>query len=68
MIVGFGDVSEVLPFGTTADVDNHVKSLMNTLKKNRHFIIGPSTVIYKGIPLENVIAFIRASHKYGNYR
>jgi len=67
VIIGFGDISDVLPFGSTGDVENHVKELMNALKENRHFIIGPSSVLYKGIPLENVTAFIRAIHKYGKY-
>ena len=67
VIVGFGDISDVLPFGTPEKVENHVKKLMDALKENRHFIIGPSSVLYKGIPLENVTAFIRAVHKYGRY-
>ncbi len=67
VVIGFGDISDVLPFGTTDDVENHVKNLMDALKENRHFIIGPSSVLYKGIPLENVTSFIRAAHKYGKY-
>ncbi len=67
VVVGFGDISDVLPFGSTTDVENHVKNLMYALKDNRHFIIGPSSVLYKGIPLENTTAFIRAVHKYGRY-
>ncbi|TFG19261.1 MAG: hypothetical protein EU530_06680 [Promethearchaeota archaeon] len=67
VVVGFGDISDVLPFGTTTEVENHVKNLMDALKQNRHFIIAPSSVLYKGIPLENVTAFIRATHKFGKY-
>ena len=68
VVIGFGDISDVIPFGSTTDVENHVKELMDALKENRHFIIGPSTVIYKGIPLQNVTAFIRAVHKFVRYQ
>jgi hypothetical protein len=57
----------VLPFGSKQEIFNHVKELMNALKENRHFIIGPSTVIYEGIPYKNVIYFIEASRHYGKY-
>lgn len=67
VIIGFGDVSQVLPFGSREDIFNHVKKLMDALKENRHFIIGPSTVIYEGIPYENVESFIKASEKFGRY-
>ncbi|MHA2282206.1 MAG: uroporphyrinogen decarboxylase family protein [Promethearchaeota archaeon] len=67
VIVGFGDISEVIPFGSKEEIFNHVKELMDALKENRHFIIGPSTVIYEGIPFENVEYFIEASRRYGKY-
>ncbi len=67
VVIGFGDVSDVLPFGTTDQVDAHVKELMEALKDNRHFILGPSTVIFKEIPLENVKTFMAAVLKYGKY-
>jgi len=67
VIVGFGDVSEILPFGSSSQIQNHVKTLMDALKENRHFILGPSTVIVKEMPLENIQAFMNAAKKYGNY-
>ena len=67
VVIGFGDVSDVLPFGTTQQIEIHVKTLMDALKENRHFIIGPSTVIYRTIPLQNVTTFLRAVHHYGKY-
>ncbi|MHA1731727.1 MAG: uroporphyrinogen decarboxylase family protein [Promethearchaeota archaeon] len=66
-VVGFGDVSEVLPFGTLEQVDAHVRELMDALKGNGHFCIGPSTVIVKEMPYENVAQFVRSSEKYGKY-
>ncbi|MCK4238904.1 MAG: hypothetical protein KAX33_07270, partial [Candidatus Lokiarchaeota archaeon] len=67
VVIGFGDVSDVFPYGTPEHVDNHVKKLMEALKDNRHFILGPSTVIFKKIPLENVKTFMTAAIKYGKY-
>jgi len=67
VINGFGDISQVIPFGSKEEIFNHVKELMDALKENRHFIIGPSTVIYEGIPFENVEYFIEASRHYGKY-
>lgn len=67
VIIGFGDVSFVLPYGSSQEIEYHVKYLINTLKENRHFIIGPSTVIFGEIPLENVISFVNYSKTFGKY-
>ncbi|MFX0000019.1 MAG: uroporphyrinogen decarboxylase family protein [Candidatus Hodarchaeota archaeon] len=67
VIIGFGDVSYVLPFGDQEQVQTHVKELINILKNNRRFIIGPSTVIFQKIPLRNVKIFINEVTKYGTY-
>jgi hypothetical protein len=67
VIIGFGDISQVIPFGSKEDIFNHVKELMDILKENRHFIIGPSSVIYEGIPYKNVEYFIKAIKQYGKY-
>lgn len=67
VVVGFGDVHEVFPFGTKEQIEHHVKELMDALKENRRFIIGPSTVIFKEIPLKNVEIFIKAVRKCGKY-
>jgi uroporphyrinogen-III decarboxylase len=67
VVVGFGDVSDVLPFGTEEEIYTHVKELMDALKENRHFVCGPSTVIVKEMPLQNVRWFMDAIKKYGKY-
>ncbi|MFX1315806.1 MAG: uroporphyrinogen decarboxylase family protein [Promethearchaeota archaeon] len=67
VVIGFGDVSQILPFGTESQVDNHVRELMDIFKENRHFILGPSTVIFKEIPLDNIKTFMKAVKKYGKY-
>ena len=60
-----GILKEIEP---TPVIFNHVKELMDALKENRHFIIGPSTVIYEGIPYRNVEYFIEASRYFGKYQ
>jgi hypothetical protein len=67
VVIGFGDVSYILPYGTKEQIVDHVKELMSALKENRHFIIGPSTVIFKEIPLNSLRIFLIAAKKYGKY-
>ena len=67
VIIGFGDVSYTLPYGSNDQIELHVKKLLEILKENRHFILGPSTVIFKEIPLKNVRKFMSAARDYGNY-
>jgi uroporphyrinogen decarboxylase len=67
VVIGFGDVSEVLPFGSTEEVDQHVRELMDVLKPGGRYVFGPSTVIVKEMPYENVKAFMAAADKYGLY-
>jgi hypothetical protein len=67
VVIGFGDVSQILPFGSPEQIDNHVKQLMDALKENRHYVCGPSTVIVKEMPLDNVRRFMAAVQKLGQY-
>ena len=67
VLIGFGDVSYTLPYGSSDQIESHVKELLEILKDNRHFILGPSTVIFKEIPLKNVRKFMNAARKYGKY-
>lgn len=67
VVIGFGDVSYILPYGDKMQIENHVKNLINTFKDNKHFIIGPSTVIFKEIPLLNLKIFVNAAKKFGEY-
>ena len=67
VVIGFGDVGDVLPFGTLKQIEAHVKGLMDALKQNRHYIFGPSTVVFKEMPLENVKYFVELGKKLGEY-
>nr|MDO8088778.1 hypothetical protein [Candidatus Sigynarchaeum springense] len=66
-VIGFGDMNEVLPFGTGARIEAHVKDLMDALKANRHFAIGPSSVVNATMPIGNVRAFVRHARILGRY-
>jgi uroporphyrinogen-III decarboxylase len=67
VVMGFGDVSHILPYGRSTQIEAHVRRLMDALKENRYYIIGPSTIIYEKIPLENIQTFMKALKKYGKY-
>ena len=67
VIIGFGDVSYTLPYGTSDQIELHVKKLLDVLKENRHFVLGPSTVIFKEIPLKNIRKFMNVARNYGKY-
>jgi len=67
VVIGFGDMNEVLPFGDKARIEAHVADLMAALKANRHFAIGPSSVVNATMPIENVRAFIRHARISGAY-
>jgi hypothetical protein len=65
--VGWGDVGDVLPFGTPEKIEAHVVDLLNALKENRHVVLGPSTVIFEKMPLENVCYFMACIRAHGDY-
>ncbi|MBN2151994.1 MAG: hypothetical protein JW839_11140 [Candidatus Lokiarchaeota archaeon] len=67
VVIGFGDMNEVLPFGIEARIEAHVRDLMAALKENRHFAIGPSSVVNATMPIENVRAFVRHAKALGKY-
>ncbi len=66
-VIGFGDMNEVLPFGPEARIEAHVRDLMAALKANRHFAIGPSSVVNATMPIENVRSFVRHAKVLGAY-
>lgn len=67
VIIGFGDMNEVLPFGSESQIHAHVKDLMAVLKENRHFAIGPSSVVNATMPIENVRTFVQHARALGQY-
>ncbi|MFX0102247.1 MAG: uroporphyrinogen decarboxylase family protein, partial [Candidatus Hodarchaeota archaeon] len=67
VVIGFGDVGDVLPFGTDEEIKEHVKFLMDALKEGRHYVFGPSTVIFGKHPIKNIRLFIKYGKELGKY-
>lgn len=58
-------VQSVLPFGMPEDVRRHVREVIETLGAGGGLVIGPSHVIERDTPLENILAMIEAIDRYG---
>jgi len=67
VVMGFGDMNYVLPFGDEAAIEMHVRELMDALKEGRHFAIGPSSVVNATMPIENVRSFVAHAKIMGTY-
>jgi uroporphyrinogen decarboxylase len=61
-------VQSVLPFGTPDEVRAHVKDVFDALGTGGGLIIGPSHVIERDTPLENILAMLEAIDQYGRYQ
>jgi uroporphyrinogen decarboxylase len=68
-LVFFGgvDVQDVLPHGTTEDVEAEVRRRIQAAAKGGGFIIAPAHNIQPDTSIENIKAFFRAVKKYGKY-
>ena len=64
---GTVDEQRTLPFGSVADVEGEVKLRIETVGKGGGLMLAPSHNIQPDTSLENIIAFYRASKKYGSY-
>lgn len=60
-------VQSVLPFGSPDDVRAHVKSVIETLGAGGGLIVGPSHVIERDTPFENIVAMQQAIDEFGCY-
>ncbi|HID07415.1 MAG TPA: hypothetical protein EYP10_09740 [Armatimonadetes bacterium] len=67
VLVGGIDCSQLLPLGTKEDIERAVKEAMRIAAPGGGFIIGSSSEIVPATPVENVLAFYEACHKYGRY-
>ena len=61
------DEQKVLPFGDVADVEREVKLRIDTMGKGGGLILSPSHHFQPDTSIENILAFYRASKKYGAY-
>lgn len=64
--IGWGDVGQI-PFWNKAEIEQHAKSILDALKENRHLVMGPSTVIFEKMPIDNIRHFIDCIKKHGVY-
>jgi uroporphyrinogen decarboxylase len=61
------DTQEVLPFGTSYDVEQEVKRRISELAPGGGFVFNQIHNIQPQVPLENIVSMFETVHKYGNY-
>jgi len=66
-LIGNVDLGETLVRGTPETVDEEVKQKITRLAPGGGYCMGSSNAITDYVPLENYVAMIRASFKYGGY-
>jgi uroporphyrinogen decarboxylase len=60
-------VQSVLPFGSPQEVREHVREAIDILGAGGGLVIGPSHVIERDTPIENILAMQEAIDEYGMY-
>ena len=60
-------VQSVLPFGSPQEVREHVREAIEILGAGGGLVIGPSHVIERDTPIENILAMQAAIDEYGTY-
>jgi uroporphyrinogen decarboxylase len=60
-------VQSTFPFGTPEEMERVVKERIETVGQGGGLLIGPAHCIEPETPVANVMAFIRAVEKYGDY-
>ena len=64
--IGWGDVGNI-PFWNDDEIEHHALNILDALKESRHLVMGPSTVIFEKMPLDNIKHFIDCIKKHGVY-
>ncbi len=67
-LIGNIDVSQTLPLGTPEDVAREVKQCIEDAAEGGGYILSPCTDLTDSVPLENAIAMVEATKKYGQYK
>ncbi len=57
---GAVSLQKTLPFGSPEDVKEEVRYLIENCNVNGGFVLGPSNVLFKEIPPENIVAMYKA--------
>jgi uroporphyrinogen decarboxylase len=60
-------VQSVLPFGSVDEVREHVKQAIETLGAGGGYIIGPSHVVERDVPLSNILMMLKSIDEFGVY-
>ncbi|MFW9783700.1 MAG: uroporphyrinogen decarboxylase family protein [Candidatus Heimdallarchaeota archaeon] len=66
-LIGNIDVSQLLPFGNEQEVIKAVKQCIVDAGEGGGYILSPCTDLTDACKVENVLAMISATKKYGNY-
>ncbi len=61
------DTHRVLPFGSTEDVRQEVRRVIQTLGPGGGFMVGAVHTVMDGVPPENVLAMVDAVEEFGHY-
>lgn len=67
VLMGGVDANDLLVRGTTAQVENEIKRLINTVAPDIGYFIGSSIEMHPGCRPENLITMVETVRKYGEY-
>lgn len=61
------DIQRILPFGSTLEVESHVKEVIHALAPAGGYILSPTHIVQADTPPENIITMTQAAHTFGVY-
>jgi uroporphyrinogen decarboxylase len=61
------DIQQVLPFGTTSEVEKEVITRIKALAPGSGYILSPAHNVQADVPPQNLVAMCQAAQKYGHY-
>lgn len=64
---GAVDIQYTMPFGSTTELEEEVKSLCETCGKGGGFIISPSHYLQADVSVEKVLKYYEFARRYGKY-
>ena len=56
-----------MPFGTPKEIEAKVKEMIETVGQGGGLLLAPTHVVEPDVPWENVVAFVEAARKHGNW-
>jgi uroporphyrinogen decarboxylase len=60
-------VQSIIPFGSAAEVREHVRSMIEVLGRGGGYVVAPSHWLERDTPWENLLAMVAAIDEYGSY-